>query len=189
MSDDSSLDDFTLDNSPEIPLISHEDYYSSAFSTPNTLVLPDSLSQSLELIERLPIADRKRFLRAAQWMQAANGLWEYHTSSHYIALTVAIEALIPSEATRASPTCGKDKALGVTKLFQKFVERYTPRSEANEKKLLYRIRSDLAHGRYTFSIDESPWLSFSTSYLKDHKATTELSRTVQQVLVNWLRKK
>jgi hypothetical protein len=138
----------------------------------------------------LSAKERQKFRRAAQWIYAAHALWEHHTSSYFIALVAAVEALMPPPGQSDSCTeCGKDRSPGPTQRFQDFVEEYAPVTDQEERnrKWLYKIRSDLAHGRELLRYDAAPWdSSLSTSYLKELEAFEQMSRIVRWVIVNWL---
>jgi len=184
-------DEFTPESSQQIPHISHDDYYGAVHLLVNDLVIPDSLSHLVDRVANLSADSRRRFVRAAQWIYTANEIWLHHTSSSYIALVAAIESIAHGQTSAdLCPTCGKDRSPGPTQRFQDFVERYSPRSVESEtnKRWLYSIRSDLAHGRYLLQYDETAWGAlFTTTYLKHNQAYGELLRTVRQVMVNWLR--
>lgn len=185
-------DDFTTPSWSQISLIPHDRYYDRAYHpSQDELVLPESLSEMLDMIAGLAPDERRRFMRAVEWLYVARALWDHHISSYYIALISAIESLAyRSVPRRPCEKCGNDTSPGPTQRFQEFVERFGPRSEASEsnKKWLYRLRSDIVHGRGLLYIDEAPWdFSFNTSWLQDRSAYAELSYLVRETLVNWLR--
>lgn len=86
------LDEFTPPNSPELLQIPHNKYYGSTYLILDDLEIPDILSRMLDLIAGLSVHDRRRFIRAAQWVYVANAVWVHHASSSYIAL-VAVNFL------------------------------------------------------------------------------------------------
>lgn len=181
--------DFTENGSPQLRSVPHSEYY-FGYLPPmdDDLVLPDSISESIDLYDGLTKEERRRFIQAAQWMDAAYRVWDDHISSSYIAMVAAIETLIgPNQGTKPCPTCGLDTSPGPTQRFQVFVEQYVPSVGANgeNKKSLYRLRSDLAHGRYLLRLDKAP-PSFSAVDYDHREALDELFRIVQQAMINWL---
>lgn len=184
------LDDFTPASVPPIPEIPHDEYYGLDYLPGgDEVVLPDSLGQMLDTFERLGHGQRRRLMRAARWISAANDLWDHHVSSYYVALVAAIESLSSDDGAPRCPECGQVR--NVTKRFREFVERYVPKAPADEmsKERLYGIRSQLAHGKVLFDIDEAPWalLMLTPNWLEQREAFDALSRLVKRVVVGWLR--
>jgi hypothetical protein len=153
-------------------------------------VVPDNLDALVGAFANLKPEDRFRFLRACQWVYVAHAHWVTHASSFYIALVAAIESLLPAApASEKCPACGRDKGPGTTHLFQEFVEAHTKNETASNRKLLYALRSKLAHGGGLLQLDERPWaFSFTTTDLQERESWTELSTVVREVLINWLLK-
>jgi hypothetical protein len=181
---------FSPPTSDQIRVIRHDEYYDSPFIMSDNLVLPDSISLLLDKAEGLDLLERRRFIRAVRWMYAATPLHFHLISSCYIALVSAVEALMPdAERQENCPTCHKDRSPGPTQRFQNFVESYAPASDPEEKnrKRLYRIRSDLAHGRDLLRFDSAPWdWSLNTTSETEREALDQLFRIVRRVIVNWL---
>ena len=174
----------------QVRMIPHDKYYGSRFFGSDDLVLPDSTSQMLEKADRLDPDERRRFIRAVRWMYAADPLHFHLISSCFVALVSAVEALMPEpDGQDACPTCHRDRSPGPTQRFQDFVERHVPSPDLEEKnrKWLYRIRSDLAHGRDLLRFDSAPWdWSLNTTSAMEHEALDQLFRIVRAVIVNWL---
>lgn len=174
----------------QVRMIPHDKYYGSRFLGSDDLVLPDSTSQMLEKADRLDPDERRRFIRAVRWMYAADPLHFHLISSCFVALVSAVEALMPEpDGQDACPTCHRDRSPGPTQRFQDFVERHVPSPDLEEKnrKWLYRIRSDLAHGRDLLRFDSAPWdWSLNTTSAMEHEALDQLFRIVRAVIVNWL---
>jgi len=168
-----------------------DEYYNSNYILSDDLVLPDSLSQMLDKTDKLPFAERQRFLRAVRWFYAARYLHFHLISSCFVALVCAIESLIPElEQQVICPECKKDRSPGPTQRFQDFVETYapTPDSQERNKKRLYKIRSDLAHGRDLLRFDSSPWdWSLNTTSMTEREALDDLFSIARKIIVNWLR--
>jgi hypothetical protein len=174
----------------QVRVIPHDEYYDSLFFISDDLVLPDNITQMLDKVESLDSVEQRRFMRAARWMHAATPLHFHLISSCFVALVSAVEALMPeSEGQEICPTCHKDRSSGPTQRFQDFVEAYAPASDPEEKnrKWLYRIRSDLAHGRDLLRFDSAPWdWSLNTTSETEREALDQLFRIVRKVIVNWL---
>jgi len=174
----------------QIQVIPHDEYYGSPFLASDYLVLPDTISLLLERTDKISLADRSRFIRAARWFHAATPLHFHLISSCFVALVSAVEALMPDAAGQEiCPTCLKDRSPGPTQRFQDFVEAYAPTSHSEEqnRKWLYRIRSDLAHGRDLLRFDSAPWdWSLNTTSASEREALDQLFRIVRTVIVNWL---
>ena len=183
--------DFSPVGTDRIGEILHDEYYNSPFLAADVLVLPDSLSQMLDKTDRLPFAERQRFLRAVRWFYAARYLHFHLISSCFVALVCAIESLTPGpEQQIICPECKKDRSPGPTQRFQDFVETYAPTSDpqGRNKKWLYKIRSDLAHGRDLLRFDSSPWdWSLNTTSMTEREALDDLFSIARKIIVNWLR--
>ena len=151
-------DDFVSPDLQAIPQVPDADYYGASFAPGGEeVVLPERLGVMLAMVDRLGHEERRRFMRAAQWMASARSLWDHSVSSYYIALVAAIESLQSDEDVMRCSECNQVR--DVTQRFRRFVERFVP-PEAGERitrQRLYGIRSDLAHGRVVFDVDEAPW--------------------------------
>jgi hypothetical protein len=183
-------DYFAAADLPAIPVVPHAAYYDDPFLPGGPgVVLPDSLPRMLETVERLDHENRRRFMRAAQWLSAARNVWDYSASSYYIAIIAAIEALQGADdIVRCSEW---DQVRGVTRRFRDFVDRFAPPedSEGITRGRLYAIRSDLAHGRVLFDLDEAaPWsrLRLTPNRLEQDEARDMLARLVKRVIIGWV---
>ena len=116
------------------------------------LWIPVDLAANLQVFTQLPRQDRIRFLRAATAIYAARDAWETSVSSHLTACVQAIEALtVPSSSGRRS---GAQPPAA----FRAMCERCAQVELATKQTLnaLYDVRSDIAHGRRFFNLDELP---------------------------------
>jgi len=184
------LDSFTPANGSPIREIPHAEYYGANFILgDDELVLPDDLRGMLNVWQRLRHDDRLRFIRAARWIMAARDLWDYHASSYYIALIASIEALSSGEPTTRCSECNQVKE--VTRRFSDFVDRYALPGESDEvnKRDLYALRSQLAHGGLRLDIDETEWATvrLTPNWLTQREAFDTLSQLTKRVVVGWLR--
>ena len=84
-----------------------------------------------------------------------------------------------------------NRSPGPTQRFQEFIETYAASSDPENRntKRLYRIRSNIAHGRDLLHFDSSPWdWSSSTTSIKEQEALDELFGLTCKITVNWLQK-
>jgi hypothetical protein len=158
------------------------------------LWIPNDLTPNLEAFAALQRRDRIRFLRAATAIYAANDAWETSVSSHLIACVQAIEAL--SEPVRSPPRRCRwhpfRKNPEPTAAFRAVCERYAPAELATKRVLnaLYDLRSDIAHGRRFFYLDELPWSSGGSLSLLvsgDLDASNVVVQLATAVAINWMR--
>ena len=158
------------------------------------LWIPNDLVLKLEAFAALQRRDRIRFLRAATAIYAANDAWETSVSSHLIACVQAIEAL--SEPVSSPPRWYRwrpwRKSPEPTAAFRAVCERYAPAELATKRVLnaLYDFRSDIAHGRRFFYLDELPWSpggSLSLLVSGDLDASSTAVQLAIAVAINWMR--
>jgi hypothetical protein len=165
-----------------LPVVRADEYYGGPEKRANfpidTFFLPDNLDELVDAYLKLDAAKRRRFLRSAAAIYTARELWELSVSSSFLACVQAIETLVDRPAPIPCSTCNKDMGPGPTKLFREFVEEHCKTSDVDQAVVnqLYRTRSDLAHGRYLFQLDEAPWaLNISATVASDHEL--ELARS------------
>ena len=173
---------------PPLAQVPHEEYYGADFVPGDDyVVVPDSLDQMLRAVAQLEHKERRALMRASAWVAAANQLWGDHVSSWYVGLVAAIEALVGDESVERCPECRQVR--NVSRRFQAFVERYVPAAKDEPTRArLYRLRSDLAHGRSLLQIDETSWsvLINPPNSLDQEETYRSLGRLVKRVLVGWL---
>jgi hypothetical protein len=178
-----------------LTVVGADEYYGGPEKQANfpidTFFLPDNLDQLVAAYLSLDADKRRRFLRSAAAIYIARELWELSISSSFLACVQAIETLVDRPPPDPCPTCHKDRGPGPTKLFQDFVEGHCGMSDVGEavKHELYRTRSDLAHGRYLFQLDEAPWaFNVAATIASDYEL--ELARSAlivsKDALRNWL---
>ncbi len=63
--------------------------------------------------------------------------------------------------------------------------------DETNKSWLYKVRSELVHGKFLFDLDEAPWagLTVIPNYLEQREAFTGMSRIAKLVVVGWLRRR
>lgn len=147
-----------------MPVVRADSYFGDGRARANlpidTFFPPDNFDSLVGAFLKLDIDGRRRFLRSAAANYMAGELWEISISSCLLACVQAIEILVDRPPPTLCPLCSKDKQPGPTRLFCKSVEKYYRTSyveQAQMRKNLYRVRSDLAHGRDLFQFDEAPF--------------------------------
>jgi hypothetical protein len=76
--------------------------------------------------------------------------------------------------------------------FRSLCERYAPAHLATKRVLntLYNTRSDIAHGRRYFYLDELPWApsgALSLLVSRDLESSTTAVQLAMAVTINWMR--
>ncbi|MFZ0494999.1 MAG: hypothetical protein WBD78_00365, partial [Methylocella sp.] len=147
-----------------LPVVRADSYFGDGRARANfpidTFFLPDNFDSLVGAFLKLDNDSRGRFLRSAAAIYMAGELWEISISSCLLACVQAIEILVDRPPPTLCLLCSKDEQPGPTQLFRKSVEKYYRTSyveQAQMRKNLYRVRSDLAHGRYLFQFDEAPF--------------------------------
>ena len=150
-------------------------YYFEPLTKPHVpLTLPDTLEQTLDKAFALDKSNWKKFFMACSWYAQYQQIWAVSHSAAFIALVAAIECLIQEKevcdfckqpilenAEDICPSCRQPR-YRVTKRFQDFLKAYFPAIDSfpKEKKLLYQVRSQLAHGSDLLQADLEPWKFF-----------------------------
>lgn len=112
----------------------------------DTLLIPDNLDNLVAAFLNLDSARQRQFLRCANSIYIARELWDVSVSSYFIACVQAIETLV-----------GKSKK-NRTERVKKFVNEYCLTADIDRSIVddLYKVRSDIVHGRYLFQLDATP---------------------------------
>lgn len=181
-------DEFSRVDPPYVAELPHAEYYKKQFVGPGPLdqmSVPDSLSDLFDGFDRLSLENRRKYLRAAQWIRIARGSWDFQISLWFTALVSAIETLAPTP-TRKCQTCGT--MVGVGAGVRKFLENYAPTSDDKMRKVVYTYRSKISHGEQLMHIDESPWdrARLHAGWLNEVDAEEALHEMAQEMMVNWL---
>lgn len=138
------------------------------------LLLPDNLPSLFSRVEGLNSKDRMRFSMVCAWFYYSNAILLDSHSASFVALVTALECLI--EKPSVCEACGlpakdsiercekcNEPKYRLTKNFKTFLENHVPfiNDLPQEKKLMYDIRSQLAHGLMLFGRDIEPgnWMS------------------------------
>jgi hypothetical protein len=144
---------------PRMNLCPAAKYYGEHFfPAADELVFPDIIDEYLDKVFALNPEDSKNFAIASTWFSQIRTLWKESSSAAFIAAVSAIEAVLEKKAETCS-SCGQPK-FGVTKKFKTFIKQYVPdvqKRYSDELKLIYRVRSDLAHGSDLLLADLESW--------------------------------
>jgi Apea-like HEPN len=152
----------------------------------NVLALPDNVEASLDRALALMPNDWTRFYRACSWFYSSPFTWQECSSSALIALVTAIECMLETKP-ETCPSCHQPK-YGITRSFSDFLRKYFPSIDSfpREKKLLYRVRSELAHGVRMLEQDLEPLWSLTSTHSEERSLQWNAQLIVQVALYNWL---
>lgn len=201
------MDDFSsVEHIKPLERVSHLPYYFTpepAFSA-GTLIplrLSDDLEQSLDKAFALDKATWRKFFMACSWYAQYQRIWEVSRSSAYIALVTAIECLAQEKEIcdvcqqsliendkDICPSCGQPR-YRLTKHFQDFLKKYFPALDLfpKEKRTLYKVRSQLAHGIDLLQADLEPWNFFRDAKRQEESQLQQnLSYIVRVAIYIWL---
>jgi len=197
------LEKFTDSNGLKpIALVNHDDYNDyRGFNTrkDDALLLPDNLSDAFDKIDHLSVADIAKFDRSCGWFYQSALTWLDSQSLSYIGLVTAIESLFENyekckdcgsplqEALEKCETCGEPK-YKIMKTLKKFLDKYVPFIEEmpKEKKMMYKTRSELAHGLGMFSRDAEPGVFLKPVEQEQHQLHRNIHYIVFTGISNWL---
>jgi hypothetical protein len=173
---------------PPLDQVAPLDYYGRT-ATFGDLRLPSTAADFLDRLARLTSKDSDRFMRACAWLSHGLGSFQSFQSATFVALTNAIEALIPpSTGGTRCDKCGLDKKPGPTALFEAFVNAHLPndgqiRTSARE---LYTLRSLLTHGSTLYRVDEDVYSWMRPRVWEQTDALYDMFRIVRLCLHEWL---
>ena len=198
-----AMDEFSsVEGLSPIERVPYQTYYTAPPARSlNPLTLPDSLEQSLDKAFSLSGATWRKFFMACSWYAQYRHTWEESHSSAFIALVTALECLAQEkEVCRTCsqpileneedicPSCGQPR-YRVTKHFQDFLKKYFPFIDQfpKEKKILYQVRSQLAHGMDLLQADLEPWkFLFGAKEQEQNTLQRNLYYIVRIAVYNWL---
>jgi hypothetical protein len=170
-----------------LPVLDNDRYYSRFGDGVDELTVPALLERTIAAFSALDPGHRDRFLRSAQWYDAALGMWSTHYGAGLGALVAAIETLAwKGRPADPCPTCGKDRNPGPTARFKAFVDRYAQEQATLKPRDAYARRSALLHGAERLTIDVPGFMAFMPSYLRDRDEWEATMRLTQIVMINWL---
>lgn len=137
---------------------------------PEPFIFPDNLEQSLDIAFDLSQKEWKKFFMACSWYYLSSDIWQGSGSAAFIALVSGLECLadkpetckecnqVLPEKRGVCPRCSQP-VYGITRSFRELLEQYVPFIDKMpaEKKLIYTVRSQLAHGLDLLHWDLEPW--------------------------------
>jgi hypothetical protein len=198
-----TMDDFSpVEGLSPMERVPSQTYYSSTPARSlNPLTLPDNLEQSLDKAFALDKPTWRKFFMACSWYAQYRHTWEESHSSAFIALVTALECLAQEKEVCRNcnqpllendedicPSCGQPR-YRVTKHFQDFLKKYFPYIDQfpKEKKTLYQVRSQLAHGMDLLQADLEPWkFLFDAKVQEQDSLQRNLYFIVGVAIYNWL---
>lgn len=171
-----SMNNFsTVENINPLEKTSFLTYYFEPLTKPHIpLTLPETLELTLDKAFALDKSTWKKFFMACSWYAQYQKTWAVSHSSAFIALVTAIECLaqekeecdvckqpILENDEDICSSCGQPR-YRVTKHFRDFLKAYFPLFDSfpREIKMLYQVRSQLAHGGDLLQADLEPWKFF-----------------------------
>ena len=169
--------------------IDHKRFYERRSIGPDDqkLSVPDSLSDSLDRVARLTPDRRRDLIRACFWLNHARRVWTISQSASYLAVSQAIETLLPEAEQTRCPQCGEAREVpSKTKRFTEWVEANVPDQEARSS--LYANRGKITHGSMLLEVDVEGFTGGLTPRQTEQDlALGTIWRAARLGLVNWLR--
>ena len=151
-----------------VEAIAPEHYYDARGVDGSDLKVPNNLEQLFDKALSLRAKEWKKFYRASTWYAQSRDIWGNSRSSSFVALVSALESLEkePRMCRGGHPLsdgadcgfCGQPK-LDITLHFKELLDTYFPELQQypEERNLIYRVRSELAHGSTMLLADDSVW--------------------------------
>lgn len=163
------------------------------------LLLPNNLPGLFTAVESLNPKDRATFAMACAWFYYSNAIWLSSHSASFVALITALESLIEkplncevcgSPAKESIERCEKcnEPRYRLTKNFNTLLEERVPFIDEfpREKKLMYSIRSKLAHGLMLFGRDMEPGNWMSAKRQEQDELSSRIQFIAFTAIYNWL---
>ena len=184
------IDDFSeMLDLPRIKLYPSAEYYSDTFMSDNyELALPDLADRYFDKVFGLDAEEFRRFAIASTWFSQSSALWAESSSSAFVAIVSAVEALL-DKGGEVCKECNQPRHR-VTMRFKAFLEQHVPNvRERFPKELdqIYGVRSDLAHGGRLLLADLEYW-NFFGAWLQQQQETIQRNAhdIVATALRNWI---
>ena len=163
-----------------------EGYYSDRSVVLGTsFQLPESFPTLTSWYTELAPEVRRRFLRAARWVYAADRIGSSHYASSYVALVTAIESLVENDAPKTCPCYGQNQ-FNATFRFRDFLGRVTAGLDPTAVKDFYAIRSKLVHGVAGLEVDEVRFWTFKPSVNEEMDRLRRMRQVTTVAVLRWL---
>jgi hypothetical protein len=184
-------DAFTAcDDVSALKSISPAEYYAGVgIRSSQEMELPATFAAGIEAYTRLSPPLRRKFLNSCAWLQHSHTVFHASQSASYMALVLAVEALMPPpESGRSCEACKRSVGKGPTQRFKEFLAKLAPTGEAFSGELgrFYEIRSKLVHGGGLLLSDREFLGSTGLEGFEDWQRRFRLHQFVQIAIVNWL---
>lgn len=180
----------TCGDVPALNIVAPAEYYARfGIGCNQELDLPANFGTGIAAYNRLPTPLQRKFLNSCFWLQHSHTIFQASRSASYMALILAVEALMPPpEAGKCCETCKRNVGKGPTQRFKEFIGRFAPTSErfCGELDRFYDIRSRLAHGGGLLLSDRQFFGSGGLEDFEDRQRQFHLHQFVQVATVNWL---
>jgi hypothetical protein len=185
-------DTFTAQTEPELELVDEDVIYARrGLSGGEELDLPKGIRRIFDSYYRLDATRRERFLRWCYWINHSQSVASLSTSASYMALIQAVEALRPD--VRGGPACsecGRHIGPGPTRQFIAFMDEFVPRQDGEtegERRLLYNLRSRLAHGGTLMERDlRTGFGQFTPTWIEERETSGRAAVLARMAGINWL---
>lgn len=166
---------------------------------PYFLQLPDNLSALFDWVAALRAEEHDKFFFACTWFYYSREIWLDSRSASFMALITAIECLTekPTSCQECgSPlrdkiekcaTCGEPK-YRLTKNFKQFLETHVPFIDQfpTEKRLMYKLRSQLTHGAILLNTDIEPGNWIGSKQTEQDQLHRNVNFIAFVAIYNWL---
>ena len=184
----------TIEGCESMRQVDPQDYYGQPLSMGRSLELPNSIDLLVSKYFSLANDEQERFLRAAFWLHQSGEITS--PSASFLNLIFAIDALIPPESGQTiCSSCKQSVGNSLTQRFISFLDDLVPEqaTEPEERKtarrLLCRMRGNLAHGRDLLSSDKNAWrFFFNPQGISDWRSRSYAATLAKLTLVNWLQR-
>jgi hypothetical protein len=157
------------------------------------LRVPADLDDSICLYLQLSPAHRRKFDRAAFWIDMAARQWPLSMSSSFASVVSAIESLtergsshrVYCEICKAERT---HEVPGAIERFRAFFEEYAPGEALRARRTeMYELRSGILHGSTLMDIDEDLDFGWDPPCWNQRELHNELWSVTRIALRNWLK--
>jgi len=183
-----------------IERVEPQQYYTErSYRGASALKLPSNLEATLDKALSLEGKEWDKFFMSCSWYSVSDRVVEQSSSSGFVALISAIEALIEKpercsacgqaivERSELCSSCEQTK-FGLTKKFREFLNQNVPFLDQypEDTKQFYKMRSSLVHGFYLLKHDLDPWEFLSDKKNEEFERYRNLHLITGVAIYNWL---